>query len=382
MSLWVVVGGQYGSEGKGKVSAFITKQENIDICVRCGGPNSGHSFVDERGRNIVLRQLPTGFVNPRTRLLIPAGALIDPAVLEQEIGWLGLSPERVGIDRKSFIIEEKDRKMEQALRLRERLSSTLCGVGAAQSRRVLRAESAKQARDVVGEHSWMGEYLTDVSEEVNGALDSKRKVLIEGTQGFGLSLYHSEHYPKTTSRDTTAAAFVSEVGLSPLAVSDVVLVFRTFPIRVAGDQAGKLLGEMTWEELRQKSGYPWPIREFTSVTKLARRIGRFDWELAKRAVLANRPTKIAMIGLDYIDFGSFGVTEASELTDRVKLFLQEFGARVGSVSYASSSPSLDHTFALSSSVSGVCVEMKALEGKHGEYRGSRGSEQGVGTGRP
>ena len=75
MSLWVVVGGQYGSEGKGKVSAFITKQENIDICVRCGGPNSGHSFVDETGKTIVLRQLPTGFVNPRTRLLIPAGAL-------------------------------------------------------------------------------------------------------------------------------------------------------------------------------------------------------------------------------------------------------------------------------------------------------------------
>src|SRR5260370_24136300 len=101
MSLWVVVGGQYGSEGKGKVSAFITKQENIDICVRCGGPNSGHSFVDESGKTIVLRQLPTGFVNPRTRLLIPAGALINPVVLEQEIESLGLPVERVGIDQNS-----------------------------------------------------------------------------------------------------------------------------------------------------------------------------------------------------------------------------------------------------------------------------------------
>src|SRR5229473_1674998 len=98
MSLWVVVGGQFGSEGKGKVSAFITKQENIDVCVRCGGPNSGHSFVDENGETIVLRQLPTGFVNPSTRLLIPAGALIDPGVLKDEIQFLRLGPERIGID--------------------------------------------------------------------------------------------------------------------------------------------------------------------------------------------------------------------------------------------------------------------------------------------
>jgi len=157
MSLWVVVGGQYGSEGKGKVSAFIAKQENIDICVRCGGPNSGHSFVDENGKNIVLRQLPTGFVNPHTRLLIPAGALIDPLILKQEIESLGLSPERVGIDRKCFIIEEKDRQKEQALGLRERLSSTLCGVGAAQSRRVLRGEDARLARDVSCEYPWMSD---------------------------------------------------------------------------------------------------------------------------------------------------------------------------------------------------------------------------------
>ena len=92
MSLWVVVGGQFGSEGKGKVSAFIAKQENIDICIRCGGPNSGHSFVNEEGKTIILRQLPTGFVNEGARLLIPAGALVDPVVCRNEIESLGLSP--------------------------------------------------------------------------------------------------------------------------------------------------------------------------------------------------------------------------------------------------------------------------------------------------
>ena len=88
----------------GKVSAFITKQENIDICVRCGGPNSGHSFVDEHGRTIVLRQLPTGYVRSKTRLLIPAGALIDLDVLKNEIEALHIAPERIGIDPNCFVI--------------------------------------------------------------------------------------------------------------------------------------------------------------------------------------------------------------------------------------------------------------------------------------
>jgi adenylosuccinate synthase len=322
MSLWVVVGGQYGSEGKGKVSAFITNQENIDLCVRCGGPNSGHSFVDENGKNIVLRQLPTGFVNPRTRLLIPAGALIDLAVLKQEIESLGLPPERVGIDRKCFIIEEKDREKEQALGLRERLSSTLCGVGAAQSRRVLRGEDARLARDISLNYPWISEYLTDVSDEVNSALDRHKKVLIEGTQGFGLSMYHSEHYPKTTSRDTTAAGFLSEVGVSPRLVTDIVVVFRTFPIRVAGDQAGPLKGELTWEQLRRESGYPHPIEEHTSVTNKIRRVGRFDWELATKALRINRPTRVAINGLDLLNFKNYRVGDGASLTIDAQRFVE------------------------------------------------------------
>ncbi len=328
MSLWVVVGGQYGSEGKGKVSAFITKQENIDICVRCGGPNSGHSFVDENGQTIVLRQLPTGFVNPRTRLLIPAGALIDPLVLRQEIDSLKLPPGRIGIDRKCFIIEEKDREREQALGLRDRLSSTLCGVGSAQSRRTLRGDDARLAWDVSCDYPWMSEFLTDVSDEVNTALDRKKKVLIEGTQGFGLSLYHSDHYPKTTSRDTTAAGFLSEVGVSPLRVTEIVVVFRTFPIRVAGHQAGPLKDEINWKQIQEESGYPCAIEERTSVTNKIRRVARFDWELARRAINTNRPTQLAMNGLDYLDYANYGMSSDKHLSSKAKQFLSDLAQRV------------------------------------------------------
>jgi adenylosuccinate synthase len=328
VSLWVVVGGQYGSEGKGKVSAFITKQENIDICVRCGGPNSGHSLVDENGRTILLRQLPTGFVNPRTRLLIPAGALIDPLLLKQEIDSLSLPVGRIGIDRKSFVISEEDRENERRLGLRERLSSTLCGVGAAQARRVLRAEDAHLARDVVNDHPWLSKYLTDVSDEVNTSLDREEKVLIEGTQGFGLSLYHSDHYPRTTSRDTSAASFLSEVGVSPRFVTEIVIVFRTFPIRVSGPQAGPLHDEITWEQIRKESGCPYQVEERTSVTNKVRRVARFDWELAKQAVHLNRPTKVAINGLDYLNFENRRAREMQDLTAEAMHFLHRFETEI------------------------------------------------------
>lgn len=345
MSLWVVVGGQFGSEGKGKVSAFITLKEDIDICVRCGGPNSGHSFVDENGKNKVLRQLPTGYLNPRTRLLTPAGALIDPLVLKNEIESFGIDPSRVGIDEKCFVIQDQDRETERRLGLRERLSSTLCGVGAAVSRRALRGADARLARDVGQEHPWLRELLTDVSQEVNEAIDRGGKVLIEGTQGFGLSLYHSEHYPRTTSRDTSAAGFVSEVGVSPRLVTEVVVVFRTFPIRVAGLQAGPLRDEITWEQLRKESGYPHDITEMTSVTHKVRRVGRFDWDLAKRAVSVNRPTCLAFNGLDYLSFKNKGVADWGSLSSEAKEFVQRLETSLmTSVCYFGCGPSLQEMF--------------------------------------
>ncbi len=285
--------------------------------------------------------MPTGFVNPRTRLLIPAGALIDPVVLKQEIKSLALPPERIGIDRKSFIIEQKDHEKEQDLGLRERLSSTLCGVGAAQSRRVLRGENVSLARDVSREHPWMSQYLTDVSDEVNTALDRERKVLIEGTQGFGLSLYHSDHYPKTTSRDTTAAGFLSEVGVSPRLVTEIVVVFRTFPIRVAGDQAGPLKNEIDWEQIRAESGYPHPIEERTTVTHKVRRVARFDWELAREAVRANRPTRVAANGLDYLNYVNRGLTSITNLSADALAFVHHLEEELScDMSYLGVGPSL------------------------------------------
>ena len=329
MSLWVVLGGQFGGEGKGKTSAFITQQEEIDICIRCGGPNSGHTFVAHDGTTVLLRQLPTGYIRSQTRLLIPAGALIDLAVLKHELDSLRLDPGRVGVDRNAMVIEPRDRERESQLRLGDRLSSTLCGVGSAVARRALRGEDVKLAGQWADELPWMAEMITDVSEEANLAIDRGKKVLVEGTQGFGLSLYHSEGYPKATSRDTTASAFLSEVGLSPRLVTDIVEVFRTFPIRVAGEQAGPLKDEITWDVLQKESGCPHPIQEMTTVSRKIRRLARFDWELARKAVQSNRPNKIVVNGLDYLDYRDRDVQDYDLLTCASQEFLSRVEAELG-----------------------------------------------------
>lgn len=208
MSVWVVVGGQFGSEGKGKISAIITLQERIDIGIRCGGPNSGHSFEKPDGGMLLLRPLPTGVVRKETRLLIPAGGLVDLDVLRSEMELWGLDADRVGIDRNAMTINPDDREQERRLGMSERLSSTLCGVGSAVARRALRTADVALAANAAAKESWLRPFLTDVSAEANSAVDSGKKVLIEGTQGSGLSSYHTCHYPKATSRDTNAAGFV------------------------------------------------------------------------------------------------------------------------------------------------------------------------------
>jgi adenylosuccinate synthase len=329
MSVWVVVGGQYGSEGKGKIAAFITLQEEIDICVRCGGPNSGHCFVDESGELRALRQIPTGYVRPGTRLLIPSGGLIDLDVLRQELNKLGLGPDRVGIDRRAMIIEKSDQEREQTLGLRQRLSSTLCGVGSAVARRVLRGADVRLAQDITADAAWLKPYLIDVSAEINEGIDHGKNVLIEGTQGFGLSLYHSSAYPKTTSRDTSAAGCISECGVSPMSITDVVMVLRTFPIRVAGQQAGPLLEETSWEQIQMSSGYPHSIAEHTTVTGKMRRVGRFDFDLAKRAAEVNRPTKLAINFLDYLDYRNRLATSLEMLTAETKDFIHGVESALG-----------------------------------------------------
>ena len=117
-------------------------------------------------------------------------------------------------------------------------------------------------------------FLKDTTSEVRSLLNAGPRVVIEGTQGFGLSLLQGGYWPKATSRDTSAAGFLAEAGLSPRDVDDVTMVVRCHPIRVAGDSPRT--GETTWETIAAEAGLPLDYREYTTVTGKVRRVGRFD----------------------------------------------------------------------------------------------------------
>jgi adenylosuccinate synthase len=146
----------------------------------------------------------------------------------------------------------------------------------------------------------LSKYVQPVVPFMRDRLTIGERIIIEGTQGFGLSLLHSTDYPYVTSRDTTAAAFVAEAGLSPLDVDDVVLVLRAFPIRVAGN-SGSLPYEIDWNTLSEEARSILPIVEHTSVTQVVRRVARFHPDVVRQAITANNPTRIVLNHIDYID---------------------------------------------------------------------------------
>lgn len=321
MPLTVVVGGQYGSEGKGKLSGYLAATLPGPVTsVRSGGSNAGHT-VCKNGKTYRLRQLPCGVVSSDGPIRLAAGMVVDQSILVREAHEVGLDPRRLMVDRNAVMTEYGDSSRERLSSLRSRVGSTLSGTGAATARKVMRDPSLIQPGEIHGLKHFVG----NVSEDLNSALDRGENVVIEGTQGFGLSLHHSDHFPFVTSRDTTAAAFISDAGLSPLQVDDIILVLRTYPIRVAGN-SGPLKHEVTWETVQERSRSVVPLAEYTTVTGELRRIAEFDWELARQAIRVNRPTALALHGADYLNCDDYGKTHFEDLSDETVNFVYKLEA--------------------------------------------------------
>jgi adenylosuccinate synthase len=296
MPVSIVVGGQYGSEGKGKVAHFLAAENKSCIAVRVGGCNSGHTIIDRLGNRLIFRHLPTASVLPDVICVLGAGSYIKPDILLTEISTTGLTPERLVIDPNAVIITAVEEEAERGGILRKTIGSTASGTGAAVRRRLDRDATVPLAKHDARLHP----YVRPVTPFLREALNVNRRVIIEGTQGFGLSVLHSATYPFVTTRDTTASGFLSEVGLSPFDVDDIVMVLRTFPIRVGGN-SGPLPNEIDWQILTTTSGSKEPLIEHTSVTKSVRRVATFDPILIRQALEVNRPTRIVLNHLDYVD---------------------------------------------------------------------------------
>lgn len=295
MPVSVIFGGQFGSEGKGKVAHCFAEKYNAKAVIRVGGPNSGHTVIDSNGNPLVLKQLPTAAILKDVFSVITAGNYINVNILLKEIEITQIDDEKLIIDPFAVIISSEDLDAEQNSGLKESIGSTGSGIGAAVSRRINRDKSLRFAKD----EPVLTKYINNTTPFLRDLLTQNHRIIIEGTQGFGLSLLHSNNYPFTTSRDTSAAAFVSEAGLSPLDVDEVIMVIRTFPIRVGGN-SGPLPNEIDWETVTKISRGNEQLIEYTSVTHKIRRVAQFDPLVVKQAIEVNNPTKIILNHVDYL----------------------------------------------------------------------------------
>lgn len=329
----VLVGGQFGSEGKGHISAFLSGE--YDVLIRVGGPNAGHT-VSGQDEIYTYHQLPSGTKDTDAEILLGPGMTIHVETLLKEIEECEIDEERLFIDPQAMIIEDSDKEFEGGLK--ERVSSTGSGSGSAAARRILGRgnKETKLAKDVPELAKFVGEqapYRGKTLRRLRRAYSGNKSILLEGTQGSGLSIYHGE-YPYVTSRDTNVAGCLAEAGISPRRLRKVILVVRTTPIRVAnplnkdGNEAGTsgtLKHETDFDEVKKRSGLTTDLRslEKTSTTKRDRRVGWFDWEQFHQSCILNGPTDIALTFADYINSKNSAARRFEQLSENTIKFVEE-----------------------------------------------------------
>ena len=310
----VIVGAFWGDEGKGKIISYLALKDNLDFCVRTGSVNAAHTIWFE-GKKYALHMVPAAFINPKTRLLIAAGANVDVKTFFDEMALTQVNTKRIGIDQNASIIEQKHCEQDKASAVNKGIGTTGRGVGPALEERVRR--TAKLAKDIPE----LKPFVCDQIMEVNDGLDAGKSVLLEGTQGFMLSLFLGGGYPYVTGRDTGASAIASEAGVGPTRVDDVIIVYKSFMTRVG---AGPLPGEITKEEAQRRGWF-----EVAAGTGRDRRSAPFDFDLAKKTAKINGATQAAMTKLDCIYPSCKGARKYDDLPKEAKDFIKEAETRTG-----------------------------------------------------
>lgn len=321
----VLVGGQYGSEGKGNVAFYLAGE--YEILVRVGGPNAGHKVPLPTPYTHV--QLPSGaFANSKALLVIGPGATIDVDQVLREAADAGVEVGRLFIDPQAMVIEDADKAAEVGLV--GGIGSTGKGGGAAAARRVTGRHAGEDAVPVrlAKDIPELIAFVRPTAEILDDAYGAGRRILLEGTQGTALSLYHG-FYPHVTSRDTTTSGCLAEAGIAPDRVRKVIMVCRTYPIRVqspVNGTSGPMSQELEWQEIAQRSGVP--IEELLSTEKGSRsgkqrRVAEFDWQLLRRAAEVNGASDIALTFTDYISIDNREARRYEQLTSETIRFIEE-----------------------------------------------------------
>jgi len=332
----VVVGTQWGDEGKGKIVDWLTEQANGVVRFQ-GGHNAGHTLVIE-GRKTILRLIPSGILRPGTACYIGNGVVLSPQALLAEIDELkavGIDvPQRLRISGNCPLILDYHVALDKAREVKRggaKIGTTGRGIGPAYedkvARRAVRAQDlfdvdrtderirealdfhnfvltryldapAVDAEHVIAGTLQMAERLkpmiTDVSYALNDAMRRGQRLLFEGAQGSLLDIDHGT-YPYVTSSNTVAGAASVGAGVAPQQLHYVLGITKAYATRVGSGPFPTELLDATGERLRTKG------HEFGAVTGRPRRCGWFDAAALRRSVQLNGLTGLCITKLDVLD---------------------------------------------------------------------------------
>jgi adenylosuccinate synthase len=345
----VVVGSQWGDEGKGKLVDVLAEQ--ADLVVRYqGGANAGHTVVIGDAQ-FILRQIPSGILQPSVTCVIGNGVVLDPATLFTELDELttrGIATAgRLFVSERAHLVLPYHKLLDAASEKSQNIGTTGRGIGPAYEdkygRRGIRVgdlrhldaaadlvrdrvERANRLLEVMGasarasadEHVAVLRQLAprllplaaDTGLLVYRAVRGGRRVLLEGAQGALLDVDHGT-YPYVTSSNTTAGGAAVGAGIGPTAINGVLGVVKAYTTRVGNGPLPTEADTATGDRLRELGG------EFGSVTGRARRCGWFDATVVRYAVRVNGLTGLAVTKLDVLDtFAEIPVCIAYRLDGR------------------------------------------------------------------
>jgi adenylosuccinate synthase len=334
MPVVVIVGAQWGDEGKGKVTDFLAR--DADYVVRYqGGTNAGHTVVIG-SQEFRLHLIPSGIFYPDKVCIIGNGTVIDPEVLFQELDAFrdrGLQTARLFISDRAHLLLPYHRlldELEEESRGKERIGTTRRGIGPAYvdkvARRGLRVGELREPgwedrvfRMVVEKNEYIQKlygaqgfepeeiveylrpyverlrpYLADTSLIIAQAVAEGKNVLFEGAQGTLLDLDHGT-YPYVTSSSPTAGGVCIGAGIGPTSIDLVLGVTKAYTTRVGEGPFPTEVGGSQGEEIRQKG------REFGTTTGRPRRCGWLDIVMLRYAVRVNGIKGLIITKLDVLD---------------------------------------------------------------------------------
>lgn len=329
----VLLGLQWGDEGKGKVVDVLTPR--YDLVTRFqGGPNAGHT-LEFNGQKYVLRSIPSGIFHGDKINIIGNGVVLDPALFKAEVEALEKSghplTKRLKISKKAHLILPTHRLLDQAYESAKgegKIGTTGKGIGPAYSDKISRnglrvgdilhnfdekyAQAISRHKEILAQYNftydlsaleteWMEGIetirkfeLIDSEHVINHALKDGKKVLAEGAQGTMLDIDFGS-YPFVTSSNTICAGACTGLGVAPRVIGDVYGIFKAYCTRVGSGPFPTELFDATGDEMRDKG------HEYGSVTGRPRRCGWIDLVALKYAVMINGVTRLIMMKSDVMD---------------------------------------------------------------------------------